>query len=101
MFCLNFFRIYKEALTNVVKHSKAASVDVKLTVEEGKLELLIQDDGRGEQEKAGTGRGIANMKIRAREAGGSLIIDRTKGTVVSLEIPIPRKYPDKGMAEGH
>ncbi|OGW28000.1 MAG: hypothetical protein A2X56_08665 [Nitrospirae bacterium GWC2_57_13] len=101
LFCLNFFRIYKEALTNVVKHSKAASVDVKLTVEEGKLELLIQDDGRGEQEKAGTGRGIANMKIRAREAGGSLIIDRTKGTVVSLEIPIPRKYPDKGMAEGH
>ncbi|HEX9019945.1 MAG TPA: ATP-binding protein, partial [Nitrospirota bacterium] len=93
----NLFKIYKEALTNIIKHAKAQSVAVTLTVAGNGISLSIQDDGTGWKEKLGSGRGVANMQKRAKEIGGTVTLSAGGGTRVMLEIPIPLKYPVSGM----
>ncbi|MBI5042338.1 MAG: hypothetical protein HZC10_00575, partial [Nitrospirae bacterium] len=96
---LNIFRTYKEALTNIIKHSKAKSVEVALSVNTANITLTIKDDGIGfKEDEKGRGRGISNMNIRAKELGGWLTITTDNGTCITLKIPI--KYPDKGMELG-
>jgi PAS domain S-box-containing protein len=94
---VNVLKIFKEALTNVVKHSKARAVAVKLRVSENAFSLAIQDDGVGVQPASGGGRGIANMKRRAKEVGGMVTVSTERGTLVRVEIPLPLKYPDPGI----
>jgi len=94
---VNILKIYKEALTNVVKHSKAHAVSVKLQVSERGFFLTLQDDGIGGESLGGNGRGLANMKRRAAEVGGTATISSGRGTLVFVEIPLPIKYPDQGM----
>lgn len=88
---LNIFRTYKEALANIIKHSKAKSVDVLFSVTKERITLSVKDDGIGLKEKErGVGRGITNMTIRARELGGQITISSDKGTSITLEIPLCR-----------
>lgn len=85
----NIFRTYKEALTNIIKHSKAKSVDVLFSVNRERITLSVKDNGIGLKEKErGVGRGITNMIIRARELGGQLTIFSDKGTNITLDIPM-------------
>lgn len=91
LLCLHLFRIYREALTNVVKHSKAKNVWVDFCVSRDRLHLDIRDDGQGfdhaiHSEK---GRGVPNMKTRAAEIGGTVTITSGAGTCVSINIPLP------------
>ncbi|OGW51077.1 MAG: hypothetical protein A2Z50_01465 [Nitrospirae bacterium RBG_19FT_COMBO_42_15] len=89
---LNLFRTYKEALTNIIKHSKAKSVDVLFSVNKEKIILSVKDDGVGLKEKEkSAGRGLTNMIMRARELGGQLTILSDKGTNITLEIFLPVK----------
>jgi signal transduction histidine kinase len=94
---VSLFKIYKEALTNVIKHSKARAVTVTLRVDRTRLFLIVQDDGAGWGERPGGGRGLSNMKKRAEEIGGQVVYSSDKGTRVNIEIPIPLKYPVSGM----
>lgn len=90
---LNIFRAYKEALTNIMKHSKAKAVEVSLSVNAQSIMLSIKDDGVGlKEENRLKGRGITNMIMRARELGGQLTIASDKGTQIALEIPLPIRY---------
>ncbi len=95
---LNLFRIYKESLTNVIKHSQATSVTVLLNVTVNNLRLTVQDNGLGLEKTSNPGRGLPNMEKRAREVGGVLSVSGSgKGTQVNLNIPLPMKYtvPDR------
>jgi len=89
---LNLFRIYKEALTNVMKHAKARAVNVDLNITGKRLVLSICDDGVGISNGRSLGRGLANMKTRAQEIGGKLNITSEKGTTVYLELPRALQY---------
>ncbi|MFW5745781.1 MAG: PAS domain-containing sensor histidine kinase [Spirochaetota bacterium] len=84
------FRIAQEALTNATRHSGAARVEVTLREERGTLVLTIADDGRGfvGAPSPSTG-GIAGMRERARNAGGSLEIESGagRGTTVRASLP--------------
>jgi signal transduction histidine kinase len=95
---VNVFKIYKEALTNVIKHASARSVSVALLVERNRVLLSVQDDGDGWEKTTGSGRGLANMRKRAEDIGGRLTLSTGNGTRMSLEVPIPLKYPISGMA---
>ena len=55
---LNLFRIYNEALTNVMKHSKAKTVYVDLTVAHEGLFLSVYDDGVGIRSGKSPGRAL-------------------------------------------
>ena len=80
--------ILREALGNVVKHSKAGQVTLSLDVHAKKAELRIEDDGIGfdvDSVSAGS-HGLANMAARAKELGGTLeIVSSEKGTRLAVD----------------
>lgn len=62
----NLWLICKETITNIVKHSQSKNVYVRITLIDNKMELIIQDDGIGFDEKQKTfSNGIVNIKERA------------------------------------
>jgi len=69
---LMMYRIVQEALNNVAKHSKAQNAKVSLIKTEGKLQLSIQDNGRGfdSQQTGDAGMGLSSMKERTQFSGG-------------------------------
>jgi PAS domain S-box-containing protein len=92
---LNLFRIYREALTNIVKHSRATKVVVSFRVGKGNLTLTVQDNGRGRDRSAALnqGRGLTNMKNRALEIGGTVTVSTDEGTCVCFTVPLSMKSP--------
>jgi two-component system, NarL family, sensor histidine kinase UhpB len=87
----NVYLIFKEALNNAVKYSKATKINVTTSSANKELELLIEDNGRGfnVNEKA-KGNGLGNMINRAKELGGKLDISSTNnmGTSIKLVMPV-------------
>ena len=86
------YRIFQEALTNVARHAKARSVNVRLHGLDDGLEMQLEDDGRGvdaESMRRG-GIGLISMAERAREIGGTLEVTAGggKGTTVLLRVPL-------------
>ena len=86
------FRIFQEALTNVLRHAQATRVDVTLEEEGTDLVLQIRDNGRGitEDEQGGPpALGLLGMRERAHLIGGR--VDFTgisgQGTTVTLRVP--------------
>ncbi|KAB0670440.1 PAS domain S-box protein [Oryzomonas sagensis] len=90
------FRIFQEALTNVVRHSGATRIQADLAVRKGWLTLAVRDDGRGiteEEKKAHFSLGIAGMRERAEAFGGKLRICGSlhRGTILFARVPLGRK----------
>ena len=84
---IGLFRILQEALTNVMRHAGAHSVQVYLRVEDGELCLCVIDDGKGfapEQRKAGQSFGLVGMQERVFMLGGRLQIDSQPGEGTTL-----------------
>jgi PAS domain S-box-containing protein len=96
---LNLFRIYREALTNIVKHSQATGVVVSLQVGQGRLTLTVKDNGSGKHHSVTLvrGRGLANMKTRATEIGGTVTVSNDEGTCVCVAVPLAKKSPAEAI----
>ncbi|WP_207496721.1 ligand-binding sensor domain-containing protein [Aridibaculum aurantiacum] len=87
----DFFLIFKEAVNNAAKYSKAGKVTVHVTLENNKLALLVKDDGRGFVVKdADGGNGLGNMQKRADNVNGKINIKSSpgEGTTVKLVMPL-------------
>ena len=91
---LALFRAAQEALANVVRHSGATRVAVRVLVGAGMLRLTITDDGRGLAAPQGAGDpvsqlGLAGMRERIAALGGSTSISAAtpSGVIVSVELP--------------
>jgi signal transduction histidine kinase len=87
------FRIFQEALTNILRHAQATTVDIKVKVEAGCFVLTISDNGRGitEDEKLGVkSLGLLGMRERAQLIGAKLDFAgaKGKGTVVTVRVPL-------------
>lgn len=80
-FRFNLFNIYKEAITNIIKHSKAERVEVELSLNDKVLEMKVSDDGVGFSSGSGhtASYGLRNMKNRAADIGGVIKISSIKG----------------------
>lgn len=89
---IGLFRILQEALTNVMRHAQAHTVELELTVENGELCLSIGDDGRGfdtETAWRGSSFGLVGMRERVLMLGGSLEIHSQPGEGSSLRVRVP------------
>lgn len=91
-----FYRIFHEALLNVKKHAAGASkVTVHLNLNNGKAELMVEDNGTGfnvaavQRKNKGPG-GLESMLRRAEIIGGKVSIDSQpgQGTRVCVRIPL-------------
>jgi PAS domain S-box-containing protein len=90
------YRIAQEALSNIMKHANAKSVDVSFTETDRTIILRIEDNGVGIDEKKmksrksdNTGLGLISMKERANLLGGTMQINSFpgRGTKINVEIP--------------
>ena len=86
------YRITENALTNVLKHSKATAVKIELDQLSAQLlRLRIEDDGVGfVVDTALRGDGLASMKDYAESLGGECVIrsDPSEGTQVTATLPL-------------
>lgn len=86
---LSLFRVFKEALTNAVKHSGCTEVTALAEFGPRQFRLTVRDDGRGIPSAAGGGRGLQNMASRIREMGGTMTSRSETGTELVFELPLP------------
>ena len=93
---LIIYRIFQEIINNIIKHSRAKTVNVVLEYQPQSFILTVSDDGDGfntslESDKDNLGFGIRNMRNRAKLIGAEFkitsIID--EGTIISVELPLP------------
>jgi signal transduction histidine kinase len=85
------YRLIQEALTNVVKHAQARSVDVRVTAEpDAKLSIEVIDDGVGfDPGTPGAGFGLGSIRERVYLAGGSVDFESGPGgTAVRAQLPV-------------
>ena len=85
------YRTVQEALTNVVRHAHATQVDVILTVRDGKLIVIVEDDGDGfDPTTVSTNNhlGLFGMRERTEMIDGKLVIESApgKGTTILMEV---------------
>lgn len=87
-------RVAEEALHNALRHAAASTVRAALSVADGQLTMTVTDDGTGfdaqdPPQAAARRLGLASMRERAREAGGTLTVISTpgEGTTVRLAVP--------------
>jgi signal transduction histidine kinase/ligand-binding sensor domain-containing protein len=86
----NIYLAVKEALHNIVKHAGAQQVMINVELNQW-LVITIADDGAGftTNDIQPYSNGLANMKKRMADIGGSLEIIQEKGTTIRLKAPIP------------
>ncbi|KQX47717.1 MULTISPECIES: histidine kinase [unclassified Streptomyces] len=85
------YRIVQEALTNVVKHARARTVDVRLAHADGVLRVSVTDDGCGPQGGSG-GHGLTGIRERAAAHGGTVTAGPGpggRGFEVRVLLPVP------------
>lgn len=94
------YRIFQEILTNVARHAQATEVQVSLQLLDGRLRLVVADNGKGlssEVLRNPQSLGLLGMKERAAMLNGNVQIegDPGRGTTVRLEIPIESRTAER------
>lgn len=88
----NVFLAVREALNNALKHAHCHEVWLKMKVDEGRVTLSIEDNGRGftPAQTAPGGNGLGNMEARLADCGGRAILQSTpgKGTRIRFIFPV-------------
>jgi len=83
----NFYLVFKEAITNVVKYSEASLVSILLYEKNKIIMLRIRDNGKGIPVNAQTlGNGLMNMTRRAKEISAELNIISANGGGTEIEL---------------
>ncbi len=88
----HLYRIAQEALTNVSRHAAASEVQVALRSRNQDVELLIHDNGQGQQPvgpNQSRGLGLAGMRTRARACGGELTVQSGPGRGFQISVVCP------------
>lgn len=86
---LQVFRVLQEAVNNALKHSGGDHLRITvMSSAEGPVILSVDDNGSGMAAAPVVGKGLSNMRLRAKSIGGDLAIDRAEpGTSVMLTLP--------------
>jgi signal transduction histidine kinase len=107
---LTLFRILQESLANIQRHARGSSADVLLNFEASRVSLRVRDNGAGispeklqelEERVSYAGLGLAGMKQRANEQGGTFrLSSASNGTTIEVEIPVEHGAPISGATSG-
>jgi len=85
-------RITQEACTNAVRHGHARRLAVSMIRQDGHVELVVRDTGTGFDPAAPhAGSGLAHIRDRVAELGGTVDIDSApgRGAALTVRIPVP------------
>lgn len=92
---LSLVRVFQEAVNNALRHGHARRIDVHLTTPAREVMLEVKDDGEGfslEAIRTG-GRGLAGMRSRAAELGGTLEVQSNPGGGARVALRLPTQSP--------
>ena len=89
------YRVLQEALSNIARHAEADRVGLSLNMTPNKVALIVADNGRGfaVNDVPSNSYGIAGMRGRLEEVGGTLKVDSTlsAGTTITAEVQLTTK----------
>ena len=94
----NLFLALKETLNNIVKHSKATEVWLRLKLEANQLTLIVEDNGQGmgvagatDADRRRSGYGLGNLARRLESVGGRCAVhsESGRGTRVEFSVTLP------------
>ncbi len=94
------YRVVQEAVTNVVRHAAATRIDVLVERRDGRVMVMVEDDGKGFAPATAGGAerlGLIGMRERAEALGGTLIIESApgEGTTIAVEVACGDPRPDR------
>ncbi len=99
------YRIIQEALTNIMKHADAKNVEIFLRHKDGKVQLIIKDDGKGfdlkQQGRFNKSLGLSIMRERAKLTGGVLQIKSTLGAGTQIRLSVTVKEKQNAKKQDH
>jgi signal transduction histidine kinase len=88
------YRVVQESLTNCARHAQASNVRIIVHGGDNRINVTVQDDGKGFDPKSvsGSGLGLIGMQERIKKLGGTFAISSQnlrgqKGTVMKVELP--------------
>ncbi len=84
-------RITQEACANAVRHGNARRLAISMTRQDGHVELAVRDTGTGfDPARPHPGSGLAHIRERVAELGGTLDIDSApgRGAAVTVRVPV-------------
>lgn len=83
------YLIFKESVTNAVRHSGCTHAEIELRLERQRLILLVRDNGH-RVPSPHEGNGLASMRARAARLGGSLAVnfENGRGTTLTMTLPL-------------
>jgi signal transduction histidine kinase len=96
------FRIFQEALTNIVRHANATKARISLKQDGDRVVLRIRDNGKGIDKKQLSDPkafGLIGMRERAMSKGGDVKISATPGGGTTIIVSIPLKNMENLNAE--
>ncbi len=107
-----FFRVVQESLANVLRHSGSPTARISLSMDAGVARLSVEDQGKGisreiltpGRDTTGLGVGIAGMRERLLQIGGTLEINSTgSGTTVVATLPLAKQegHSEPGQGSRH
>jgi signal transduction histidine kinase len=97
---LTVFRIVQECLTNIHRHSKSKTADIKIGIDGATFVIEVRDFGQGisapnlaKIRKGVGGVGLRGIRERLRPYAGEMKIDSQKGIGTTIKITLPYKRP--------
>ncbi|MFH0750580.1 MAG: GAF domain-containing sensor histidine kinase [Chloroflexota bacterium] len=95
---IQLLRVVQEALTNIRKHAGARHASVSLNADDGVVTLEVVDDGSGFdpgrlEEAFDHGFGLASMRERVEQIGGTLAVHTAPGKGTRLEVRLQQEEP--------
>lgn len=94
------YRVVQEAVTNVVRHAAATRIDVLVERRDGRVMVMVEDDGKGFAPATAGGAeclGLIGMRERAEALGGTLTIESApgEGSTIAVEVACGDPRPDR------
>ncbi len=86
--------IAREALSNIARHSKATRGSVRVEDVEGKLRLIVSDNGVGfdaDRQRGPSHQGLVNMRARASEVGAAFELQSAPGAGTRIIVEVARR----------
>lgn len=89
LIAMTAYRTAVESMTNTARHSRAHSCQVKLTIEDQFLYVIVTDDGCGFDPNDRSGVGLLSIRTRVQAIGGVTTFDSYRGRGITIETRIP------------
>ena len=87
---MNVFKIIKEAINNIIKHSDGNEVTINTLISKNHAQWIIKDNGSDNISSQDSGRGLLSMTSRVKELGGIIDFSWDDGASITLNIPFTR-----------